>query len=239
MFFLFIFALFNWFYSPNVSAEEATTSVSDHNFLSPSLFPDHPQISNLGPLAALSSNNCTGTGNEFEGSLTCRQSYSNGGSLLLTTDYETFGNELKAQTRISRRDASGLEKESKAIRHKIRYLDLGKQKVKETEFFDIVRRPPDGRATREIFLYEYHRQSRQLKKAVWTLYHRIGRSSLALLSHHASLAYDLQGKPLKTSVDQYQDGVEAKRIRSFDPTVSKQWEEWVLKPLRERAFSPA
>lgn len=239
LFLLFIFALFNWFYSPSVSAEEATTSVSDHDFLSPSLFPDNPRISSWGPLAALSSQNCTGTGDEFEGSLTCRQSYPNGDSLLLTTDYETFGNELKAQTRIARRDTSGLEKESKTIRHKIRYSYLGKQKVKEAEFFDIVLRPPSGRVTREIFLYEYYGGRQQLKTAVWTFYRRIGRSSLALLSYHASLAYDPQGKPLKANVNKYQEGVKVEELRAFDPPAWKQWEELVLKPLRERAFSPA
>jgi len=161
---IFIFIIFNLFYPSNVSSEEATTSFSDADLVATPPFLDHPRISSLGGIVTFSSKNCTGSGDDSEGSLACRQSDSNGGSLVLTSDYETSGNEFQAQTRISARDASGREKETKTIRHKIRHVTLGNEKVKEAEFFDIVKHLPTGKMTREIFLYEYHLETQRIKR---------------------------------------------------------------------------
>ena len=201
-------------------------------------FLDHPRISSLGGIVTLSSKNCTGSGDDSEGSLACRQGYSNGGSLILKSDYETFGNEFQAQTQISSTDASGHEKEIKTIRHKIRHVTIGKQKMKEAEFFDIVRRPSLGKAIHEIFLYEYHLESQEIKTATWALYKEIGHSSLASLSHHAFMANDPDGNPLTARVDRYNDNVKVEELyhwdriqngsQTFDPAAWKQWKERVL-----------
>lgn len=227
----FIFILLNSFFPGNLTAEETGTSVSNLDFFSVSPFPDAPWVTPIEDVVLLSSKNCTGTGDKSEGSLTCRQTYSNGDSLLLTTEYETLGNDLKAETLISFRDASGDEKESKTIRHKTRYAYLEEEKVKEAEFFDIVKRPSGGKATREIFLYEYHLESRQIKTASWALYQGIGVSSSETLTYHAFLLYDPDGNPLKGSADKYRDGIKIKST-NLDSAVWNQWGERVFKPLR-------
>lgn len=234
----FIFILFNCFYSSKGSAEDATTSYSEVDLFSPTPFHLNPRISHLGDVVTLSSKNCTGTGDGSEGSLTCQQNYSNGDSLILTIDYETFGNEFKGQTWISSRDASGHEEETKTIRHKIRHVYLGKQKMKQAEFFDIVRQSSLGKIIREIFLYEYYLENQEIKTATWALYQEIGHSSSASLSHYAFMANDADGNPLIARVDRYQDGVKVKELyhwdriqdgfQTFDPAAWKQWKDRVL-----------
>ena len=211
-----IFILWSGFYITGATAEEISIS---------------PQIPHPGDLASLGSENCNGLGNGSDSSLTCRLNYSNGDSLILTSRFENFGRESEAETEILSKDASGQEKESKTVRHKIRYVYAGDQKVKEAEFFDVVRYPSRGKATREIFIYEYHLETQKVKTAAWALYRRLDQSLLGSLTCHVFLTYDSDGRPLQGNISRDRNGVKVEST-SLGPTAWNQWSDKVLKAPR-------
>ncbi|MFA6600531.1 MAG: hypothetical protein WC352_05975 [Candidatus Omnitrophota bacterium] len=182
----------------------------------------YPAVQAEKNLAQILSSQCETAGDDARGRETCSRVYSNGRVLKAIRHHETEGNIEKHQLILTELDLQGHAMGSKTIRQKIEYAEDSQRKIKTKEYFDIVKRPLEGKITRELIVHEYAAETGLAVHTTWTKYRQIDDQAFASLQYHVALSYDREGNPLEGTVEKWAEG---KLTETLSPTRAL-WPEW-------------
>ncbi len=200
-------------------------------------FPLSSMVSDPEGVTMLVSENCTTTGDETSGTVTCNRVYSNRNHAQIISQHALEGDEFKQQAILEEYDSNDQLLYKKTVRHRVDYAYVHDVKTKLREFYDIVLQPTGKKTTREIMIYQYHLDTGKIKTMSWTQYSQIGNLPKASLAYYATLSYDRHGDPTRGLAEKWDQGQKIaiymnwSRLQQGQVALDRDrwtdWEKWI------------